>query len=242
MPRSALSRTTAPMPLDPHLRRLTALGVRWVDHPEDAPTGAAPEQEVPSTSGRVDTTDDANDADRGYPEGVPVRDMTPEQRRAYDHAKREENRQRREQWNAVLGDRTPDDVRAELEELAQLRRSRETAEETALREAHEAGRHEAAQQMLTTVATSSLVAHLTAAGLSDDDAAGLVGVIDPTKFLADGDVDLEKVREFTARHAPAKGAPQWPATGRGNPTPPAISGLEAGRDRYRRNKRDTTHA
>ncbi|MCA9549786.1 MAG: glycosyltransferase family 4 protein [Myxococcales bacterium] len=46
--------------------------------------------------------------------------MTPEQKAAFDRHKREQNKAERARWRAVTGDRTPEQLKKELDELAAL--------------------------------------------------------------------------------------------------------------------------
>lgn len=171
--------------------------------------------------------------DQGFPANTPVAEMTPDERIAYDRHQREQNRQRRAEWDDATGGRSAAEVKAAMAELETLRRERLTPSEQAIedakREVRESVRAEARRELLPALVHAEFRA-AAGARLSKEQIEVILAPLDPTKFLtADGgQVDTAKVQQFVDGIAPA--GKQWPDMGQGKRgTSQTPAGVSAGR-------------
>ena len=155
-------------------------------------------------AGSANATDDKG-RDLGYPKDTPVAEMTPEQQAAYF-------RNSKDKWEGrfrnLVGDRSFDDVKKDLEELAEIRKSQQTPAEQAIEAAREEGKAAAVAEANTRAATAIFRASLEAQGHSEDDVEDLVANFNVANFVTDGDVDTDKLAAFAKRFSPADTATQ----------------------------------
>jgi len=179
-------------------------------------------------------------SDLGFPADTPLAEMTEDQRNAYHRHMREQNKQRAREWKAVTGDRTPEQLRAELDELNRLRTERMTDAERAVEAAREEGRRlEAAKfaPRLARMAFEGALSHV-----DEDRRKVLLDTIDLSKVITeDGDVDTDKVRTLAATLAPGKGEAghDFGAGRRGNGSSSTKSGVAAGAALFEARKKPT---
>jgi hypothetical protein len=139
--------------------------------PETAPPAeAAPETQPPQPPAK------------GYPAGVPVGEMEPEQQAAY-WRERAQKWQSRAEGNKVAADR-----------LEQLERERMTDEEKARTEAFEGGRAAERTALTERLVAAEFKAAAALAGRDVNEVAGLLEDLNVSRFLtADGEVDTERI-------------------------------------------------
>lgn len=149
------------------------------------------------------------DGDLGFPPNTPVAEMTPEQKAAYGRHKDAERRAATQAWKQVTGERTPEQLKADLEELQTLRDSKKTESDRAIEEAEKRGRESATTQSLNTAAKAILRANLSAQGYTDESDDGdegelteLTDSIDVKRFIVNGDIDVDKLSTFAKKFSP----------------------------------------
>lgn len=175
----------------------------------------------------------------GYPENTPVSKMTPEQREAYDADKKRRN----QVWRDATGGRTPDELKADLDELADLRRSLETEVEQQIREAREDERAKTVAEMNNSVSTMMLRSTLSLRGKEPEQIDQILSTTNLDAFVIDGEVDEQKLSAYADLIAgPVMGGgATWSGTGQGStPRGGKPSGLQAGRDAYRAQRKTTS--
>lgn len=172
--------------------------------------------------------------DLGFPPDTPVADMTPEQKAAFDRHKREQNKAERARWRAVTGDRTPDQLKADLDELANLRKEKLTPSERQLQEAREQAAAETRAAARAETATTIYETALETLGVPEADIPDLVRGFNAAGFITDDGVDRAAVTSFAKKFAPAGTADQrrrdFGAGPRGDSS--QGTGVSAGRARY----------
>lgn len=177
----------------------------------------------------------------GYPKDTPVAEMTADQKAAYGKAKDEERRAATREWKSVTGDRTPAQLKADLEELDKLKKAGMTEGEKAITEAKEATRAEVALESVR--AAFDL---LLPDDMSDEDKEAKLEVLNLKAFLtADGKVDTAKVKTHAATIAPAKGTQQDRDFGQGRRGGGSgKTGVSAGADMFaeKRGKKTPTNS
>lgn len=153
----------------------------------------------------ADGADDQGDGggDLGFPPDTPVSEMTDDQKAAYNRHQREKNREQTRKWKSVTGDRTPEQLQAELQELQDLRKSKLTDSERAVEDAKADGRREG-----VTLGNRNAVKAIFEAALddqhSDDDVADLVGALNVDAFINDaGEINTKKLKDFAKKFVPA---------------------------------------
>lgn len=143
---------------------------------------------------------DANGKDLGYPADTRVAEMTAEQQANYF-------RHQKDKWEGrfrnIAGDKSFDDIRADLDELAEIRKSQQTPAEQAINEAREQGKAEARADAASKAATAIFRASLEAQEHDEKDIDELVENFNVANFIKDGDVDTGKLAAFAKRFAPA---------------------------------------
>lgn len=144
---------------------------------------------------------DTGEGDKGFPANTPVAQMSIEQQAAYHRHQARRHEERNRDWLAAAGGKTPAELKAEREELEELRRKTRSDGENAVADAEKKGREEAAREAgpkAARVAFEFALSHL-----EDKDRAELIETLDLTKVLTDsGDVDTAKVRSLAAKIAP----------------------------------------
>lgn len=138
-------------------------------------------------------TDPPKPEDRGYPQGVPVDDMTIEQRAAYHayHSRKHENRVK------AFGDWTPEKIAQVEAENQRLRSASQTDSEKAIEQAREEGRTEVRADFNRYLATHALEKALQG---RIPDASALLG-LDVTKFVVNGSVDQTAITAWVEDHS-----------------------------------------
>lgn len=144
---------------------------------------------------------DEHGKDLGYPKDTRVAEMTAEQRAAYWKHQSQKHEGR---YKSIAGDRSFDDIRKDLDELAEIRKSQQTPAEQALAEAREAGKAEAIKESSSKAATAIFRVALQAQGHDEKDIDDLVENFNVANFIGeDGDVDTDKLSTFAKRFTPA---------------------------------------
>lgn len=135
--------------------------------------------------------------DLGYPKDTPLTEMTTEQREAYwkHNSRRHEGR-----YKDLLGDRTPEQVKADLARLAQIDKESLTPADQALAERYERGKADGVAAERLHTAAAIFRATLESAGItSQDDLDDLSAGFNAAGFVTDKGIDTAKVVKFASR-------------------------------------------
>jgi hypothetical protein len=146
-----------------------------------------------------------DDNDLGFPKNTRIADMKPEEQAAYW---RHQARKHEGNFKGLVGDRSVDDVKKDLEEYGRIRQEQLTPSEKAIQEAEQRGREAATTESSQKAAKAILRAGLEARELSDEDVAEIVDSIDVRRFIKDGDIDTSGLASFAQRFTPAGTATQ----------------------------------
>lgn len=149
---------------------------------------------------------DGQGNDLGYPKDTPVAEMTVAQQAAYwkHNSRRHEGR-----FKDIVGDKTPEQIKADLAELAELKKQQLTPAEQALTEQFEKGKAEGISAERKAAATAIFRGALEANGITGDDLTELSSTFNVDAFIGDNGVDTTKIANFAKRFAPAgKGGDQ----------------------------------
>lgn len=149
--------------------------------------------------GSGNATDDKGN-DLGFPKDTRVAEMTVDQQAAYW---RHQSQKHEGRYKNLTGDRSFDDVRKDLDELAELRKAQQTPAEQAIEAAREEGKATAFAEASSKAATAIFRASLEAQGHDDEDIDDLVSNFNVANFVTDGDVDTDKLAAFAKRFSPA---------------------------------------
>jgi hypothetical protein len=168
-----------------------------------APTPPAPAP-TPAPGGKVNATDGQGN-DLGYPKDTPTAEMTDKEQAAYW---RHNSRKHEGRVKDVIGDRTPEQVKADLEAYAEIQRSQQTPAEQALTAAREEGKKEAIATERNKAATAIFRGALEAGGVEKDDVDELVANFNVAGYISDDGVDTTKITNFAKRFGtqPGKGS------------------------------------
>lgn len=180
-------------------------------------------------------------SDRGFPEGVPLEQMTTEQQTAYWRYYARQHEQRNKDLLA-LADGDPDKLKEKVQGYDQLRQQQQTEQERAVEAAKAEGRQEAMDSIGPRLVAAEMRAQ--AAGrIGDEQLATLTSSLDANQFLdSNGDVDTDKVKSLIDGLAPAQtpepgkgdGAGTHPDLGQGRRQgQPSQGGIDAGREKAR---------
>lgn len=171
---------------------------------------------------------------KGYPANTKPEDMKPEQQAAYyrDQARKHEDRNKA--LLGLTGGKYGDDLKADLDELAKLRKDKMTDQEKAVADAKDAAKAEVTAEFAPKLA--SMAFDVALAHVPETDRAKIIDDLDLSKFVdpATGAVDTDKVKDTAARIAPqpGKGTPGRPDYGGGRRGGQQGTGVSAGRARY----------
>lgn len=172
--------------------------------------------------------------DLGFPPDTPVSEMTAEQKAAFDRHKREQNKAERARWRAVTGDRTPDQLKADLDRLAEFDKAQLTPSERQLQDAREQATSETRAAMRAETATTIYETALETLNVPEADIPALVRGFNAAGFITDDGVDRAAITSFAKKFAPAGKADQrrrdFGAGPRGDSA--QGTGVSAGRARY----------
>lgn len=142
--------------------------------------------------------------DLGFPPDTPVSEMTAEQRAAFDRHKRELNKAERARWRSVTGDRTPDQLQKELDELAELRKEKLTPTERQLQDARDQATTETRNAMRRETAATIYETALETLGVPENDIPDLVRGFNADGFITDDKgVDRAAITNFAKKFTPA---------------------------------------
>ena len=203
-------RPVAPLPLDPHLRRLAVAGVRWVDEP--APTGAAPQEEPDADAvGGADA-----EGDESAPQGQEAPSLT-------EDADRQDETAPAGAADDAASDEGDDDLAAQVETITrerdQARAERDQARAATAKDSAAVALRAVVSVLMPTVGADELdeIVHET----NLDALVGDDGI--------DGERLLRRAQRAAGNTTRASGAD--PGQGTGGGAPPR-SGLQAGREAY----------
>lgn len=183
------------------------------------------------------------DSGKGYPADTKVADMKPEEQAAYYKHQSQKHEERNKALLAVTGGKHGDALKAELEELGNLRKEKLTPSEKAIEDAKTAARAEAAKEFSSQLVAAKFEAAL--AHVAEDRREQLIEGIALEKFLtSDGKVDADKVKTHAAAIAPDKdtgngGKRDFGQGNRGNGQN-GKSGVAAGADMYASRRKSST--
>lgn len=153
--------------------------------------------------GRANATDGQGN-DLGYPKDTPTAEMTDKEQAAYwkHNSRRHEGR-----FKDVIGDRTPEEIKADLEAYAELKKAEQTPAEQALAAAREEGKSEAIRTERNKAATAIFRGALEAGGVEGDDLDELVANFNVAGYITDDGIDSTKITNFAKRFGtqPGKG-------------------------------------
>jgi hypothetical protein len=181
-------------------------------------------------------------SDKGFPEGVPLEQMTAEQREAYWKHYARQHEQRNKDLLA-LANGSYDELKQKVEGYEQLRQQQMTEHEQAVEQAKQQARTKTLSEVGGKLVAAEIRAH--AAGrLDDDKLTTLVNSLNHEQFLTDtGDVDTDRVKSLVDGIVPADGAgnSSHPNLGQGRRQgQPSDRGIEAGRERARQRHPELT--
>lgn len=139
---------------------------------------------------------DGNGKDLGYPKDTPVAEMSDKQQAAYwrHNARKHETR-----YKDLTGDRSSDDVKKDLADLAEYRKSQMTPAEQALTAARDEGKAEGIKNERRNTATTVFRGALEAGGLEADEVTELVTNFSVDAYIGDDGVDTTKITNFAKR-------------------------------------------
>ncbi len=175
---------------------------------------------------------DGNGASLGYPVETPVAQMKPEEQAAYHRVQGRKHEQRNKQWSETVGNRTPEQVKADLERLAELDRKNMTEQERAVADARQEGRTE-----VITTASRKLAEQffdVSLAHVPEERRTVLLENVDVAKVVkADGTIDTDKVKQISDVLAPKSDKDNRdPDYGGGRHGSSSSTGVSAGRTAY----------
>jgi hypothetical protein len=153
-----------------------------------------------SSSGGTQAATDAQGNDLGFPKDTPVAEMTDKQATAYwkHKARKHEGR-----VSELVGDRTPEQVKQDLAELAELKKAQQTPAEQALTEAREEGKKEATAAERAKTAAAIFKGALEAHKVDESDIEELVTNFNVAGYITDDGVDTTKITNFAKKFAPS---------------------------------------
>lgn len=158
--------------------------------------------ETVGTNGAGGNAVDDKGRDLGFPKDTPVAEMTDAQQAAYW---RNQSRKHQGRFDSLVGDRSFDDVKADLDAYAKVQREQQTPAEQALADAREEGRKEARTAERTASATAVFRGALEAGGVTGDDLDELVSNFNVANYISDDGVDTTKITSFAKRFTTAPG-------------------------------------
>lgn len=204
--------------------------------------GTGTEQPVPGTeegtegTGTGSTGSNTQTNPDGFPKGTPVAEMTPEEQAAYWKFQSRKHEQRNTGWQQVVGDKSAEDLKKDLAELAEIRKSKMTPSEQQIEDAKKQARQEALAEFaprLAELAFQQALAHV-----AEADRKELIEDLNLSKFVTeDGGVNMEAVAKTAARIAPVtggRGSGRGPDFGAGRRTPSKTSAADQGREEAQR--------
>lgn len=182
--------------------------------------------------------------DLGFPRDTPLAEMTEKQVAAYwrHYARTHEDR-----FKDLVGDRTPEQIKADMAELAEIRKQQQTPAERQLTEQFDKGKAEGVRSGRTEAATAIFRGALEAGGIEGQDLDDMVAGFNVAAFVNDDGIDTAKITNFAKRFAPGTGTEgsgrerQWGAGRRQSGEPARGSGGKAEAER-RFGKKTTTDA
>lgn len=143
---------------------------------------------------------DAQGNDLGFPANTPIAEMTDKEQAAYW---RNTSRKHEGNWKTIAGDRPLDEVRKDLDELGEIRKSQQTPADQALSERYDQGKADGLTAARTETATTLLRGSLEAAGVPEAELEELLPTINVATFIGDNGVDTTKIQNFAKRFTPA---------------------------------------
>lgn len=143
---------------------------------------------------------DSRGRDLGYPKDTPVAEMTDAQQAAYYRSQAQKHEGR---YKDLVGERSFDDTKKDLEAYAQIQRDQQTPAEQALQARYDQGKADATAEANHKAATAIFRASLEAQGHTEDDVDDLVSNFNVANFVKDGDVDTGALSTFAKRFTPA---------------------------------------
>lgn len=210
--------------------------------PQDPPKDEPPKDEPPKQDPPKDEPPKQDPPPEGFPADTKPEDMTQEQQTAYwKHQAR-----RHEQSAKRLGDVTPEQYRAQQDELEKLRRDRMSDSDKALEDARKAGREEERKALQPKMVRAAFDA---AVGTIDDEdeakaVRDMVDALDFGSFITDdGAVDTARVQSVAGRiTGSAIARPATSGYGGGKRQSTKASGVEAGREMFEVSRKRTKTA
>ncbi|MDN4174726.1 hypothetical protein QWY28_17325 [Nocardioides sp. SOB77] len=148
---------------------------------------------------RTNATDGQGN-DLGFPKDTPIAEMSDKEQAAYW---RYNSRKHEGRFKDLVGDRKPEDVKADLDAYAQVRQQQMTPAEQALAAAREEGKAEAITAERRNAATTIFRAALETGGIEGDDLDELVTSLNVDAYLTDSGVDTTKLTNFAKRFHPS---------------------------------------
>lgn len=146
---------------------------------------------------------DKSDDGKGFPANTPVAQMKPEEQAAYHLHQSRKHEGRATAYHQAVGGKSPEEVKAALEEAEKIRQQSLSEQERAVEEARKAGQQTAAGE-LGTKSVRAAFDLLLGDAMEKDALNSEIDVLDLSKFLTDsGDVDTAKVRAHAQKIAPS---------------------------------------
>lgn len=133
----------------------------------------------------------------GYPKNTKVADMTPEQERAYNRHQTRRHEARATSWQKAAGDRDPDKLRQDLEELEKLRRGKLSDSDKAVEDARKEEREKVTAESVPVMVTAAF--ELLLDDMEPADFDDYIETLNLSAFVKDGRVDTAKVKRHAAK-------------------------------------------
>lgn len=196
--------------------------------PQSSPQATPPQATPPAKT----------EHEHGFPPNTPVSQMTPEEKAAYSEHVEARTRERRDALKGAIGDRSLEQVKADLDELESLRDKDRTATEKEIAAAKKAMRAEVEAEYAPRLVKAAFATAL--AGMKDDERVELLDTINVSAFVnQQGDLDAVKVTNWIKRYAPQSDTgtgEQYGDHGGGKRTPsrvpPGAEGLAEAQRRF----------
>lgn len=185
---------------------------------------------------------DGDGKDLGYPANTPVADMDDKQQAAYHRYQARRHEERNKQLMKVTGGKTPDELKADSEELERLRNEKRSDSEKAVADAEKNTEQRVRAEFtpkLVSMAFDVALAHV-----DEADRKELIDNLDLSKFIDEaGDVDTAKVQSVATKISPKAdkdAGKQRHDYGAGRRDSSTKSGVSAGRELFAATRKSKT--
>ena len=154
-------------------------------------------------AGQQQNAVDGQNRDLGYPKDTPVAEMNDKQQAAYwkHNARKHEG-----VWKGIVGDRSAEDVKKDLEAYAEVQRSQQTPAERALNDKFSEGKTAGLTEARRETATALFRGHLEGAGITGAELDETVAGLERRRLHHRTGRRHREARPASPRGSPARGA------------------------------------